>query len=37
MVAGVIEVVLGDGRSVRVHGTVNESALRTVLRVVSEC
>lgn len=34
---GVIEVVLGDGRSVRVHGTVNESALRTVLRVVSEC
>lgn len=34
---GVIEVVLGDGRLVRVHGAVNETSLRSVLRVVSEC
>ena len=35
--AGVIEVVLGGGRVVRVLGAVDESALRSVLRVVGEC
>lgn len=34
---GAIEVVVGEGRVVRVLGAVNESQLRTVLRVVSEC
>ena len=34
---GVIEVVLGEVRVVRVLGAVDESALRSVLRVVGEC
>lgn len=35
--AGVIEVDLGGGRVVRVLGAVDESSLRSVLRVVREC